>query len=91
MTNWFNHLRGLRQEGYADALAGRPMRHGCLASREERLEYCKGYEDWQEENVPRYVRWTHRESQWHQPIKLDSERDPRASRGEPDEPEAASP
>lgn len=53
------------------------MRHGCLASREERLEYCKGYEDWQEEHVPRYIRWTHRESTWEKPLKLRSETESR--------------
>lgn len=71
MTDWLNHLRSLRQEGYADAQAGRPMRHGCLASREERLEYCKGFEDWQEEACPSYTRWTHRESGWQTPLKLE--------------------
>ena len=55
---WLHYLRRLRTEGYLDASAGRPMCHGALPGREERFEYCKGYEDWQERNLPGYQRWT---------------------------------
>ena len=52
------YLRALREEGYSDAKANRPNRSGSLPGPEERLEYCKGFEDWLVESSPAYKRWT---------------------------------
>ena len=58
-TDYLQHLRELRGEGYSDAQNGRPDRSGSLPGRAERLEYHKGWEDWHAENTPGYKRWTH--------------------------------
>jgi hypothetical protein len=48
-----NDLERLRAEGYADASSGRPDRSGALHGPMERLEYYKGWEDWQVQNHPK--------------------------------------
>lgn len=58
IDNWLMTLRRLRAQGYDDARAGLPNGSGALPGRAERLEYCKGYEDWLEFMNGDYRRWT---------------------------------